>query len=380
MMTDQTALTVFVVDDDPSARLVALFQLEGLDAQVHEFADGDSCLAALDEAPDIVILDIEMPGMDGIAVCRAIRETSGSHPQIIFASSHDDLETRLTAYDAGGNDYVVKPYAPEELARKIEVARRLLEDRRAAAGQAQYAQQAAFAAMSSMGEMGVTQEFLRASFGCQTPDDLGRALCQALEQYGVPGLVALRDGAESHCYSGHGACSELEVAILNHTRNLERIFQFRDRLAINYPRVTLLIPNLPLADPDRVGRLRDHLAVLAEGAEARFEAMSNEVRRVAQARTVIDAVAELTRTLEEIERNQESQRVQTLNIANEQLEAMTRAFVHLGLTEGQEESLVALAQEGIDKIAHLQDFSIALSQRLGQVTARLKTVATASDA
>ncbi|MFA6443213.1 MAG: response regulator, partial [Sterolibacterium sp.] len=152
----EPAPKIFIVDDDPSARMVATFQMEGSDARIREFGDGDSCLAALDEGPDIVILDIEMPGTDGIAVCRGIRAAGLAETQIIFVSSHNDLETRLTAYDAGGNDYIIKPYDPEELARKIDVAKRAMEATRSGAMQARMAQQAAFAAMSSMGETGVT--------------------------------------------------------------------------------------------------------------------------------------------------------------------------------------------------------------------------------
>ena len=372
MATTEGTMKVFVVDDDPSARMIAQFQIEHLDVDVREFADGDSCLAAIGEAPDIVILDVEMPGIDGIAVCRAIRADGNEGAQIIFASSHDDLETRLAAYDAGGNDYIVKPYAQEELARKIGIASRALQGARESKGQAQFAQQAAFTAMSSMAEMGVTQDFLRASFNCRTPDELGRAICAALEQYGLQGLVELRNGADSHCYSGHGKCTALESSLLGHARGLERIFQFHNRLAINYPHTTLLIPNLPLGDPDRVGRLRDHLAVLAEGAEARFIAMGSESQRLALAREIIAAVADLTGTLEEIERQQESHRTQVLLIANEQLESLTRSFVHLGLSQGQEEALAALIQHGIDRISNLQDYSIAMGQRLQEVTTRLK--------
>lgn len=372
-MADQ-AMKVFVVDDDPSARMVALFQMERLDVVVQEFGDGESCLAALGNEPDIVVLDVEMPGMTGIEVCRAIRDGGNSGAQIIFVSGHDDLETRLAAYDAGGNDYLVKPYAPEELARKIELAIRVVENARAASGQAQFAQQAAFSAMSSMAEMGVTQDFLRASFSCRSAEELGRAICGALEQYGLQGLTELRDGADSHCFSSRGACTELEISLLGHARGLERIFQFSNRMAINYPHVTVLIPNLPTDDPDRVGRLRDHLAVLAEGAEARFLAMCGEQRQRAQAEMVLAAVAELKATLEEIERTQEDHRVQTLVVANDQIEALTQAFVHLGLSETQEETIVALTQQGIDRLAHLQDYSISLSQRLQAVTARLKGV------
>lgn len=376
-MSEQ-AMKVFVVDDDPSARMITRFQMEEMEFGVSEFGDGAACLAALGEAPDIVVLDVEMPGMDGIAVCKAIRDEGNAGAQIIFVSARDDLETRLAAYDAGGNDYIVKPFAPEELARKLALASRVVQDARASNGQAQFAQKTAFTAMSSMAEMGVTQDFLRSSFNCQTPEELGRALCVAMEQYGLQGLAEVRDETRSHCFSSRGACTALEVSLLGHARGLERIFQFRDRMAINYPHVSLLVSNLPLDDADRIGRLRDHMAVLAEGAEARFVGMQSEARRLAQAQEVIAVVAELTATLEEIEQHQQGHRVQILDIANDQLEALTRSFVHLGLSQRQEEDLVALSQQGIDRISRLQDVSNTTSRRLRDVTARLKKIATAS--
>ena len=375
MTVTESLMKIFVVDDDPAARLLAKSEIVDLQADVREFADGESCLAAIAEAPDILVLDVEMPGADGIAVCRAIRDNGNAGAQIIFASVHDDLETRLAAYDAGGNDYIVKPYAPSELARKIRVASRVVESARAAGGQAQIAQKAAFTAMSSMAEMGVTQDFFRLSFGCQTADELGRAICRALEQYGLEVLVELRDETMNHCFSSRGPCSALEISLLGHARALERIFQFRDRLAINYSHTTLLVHNLPLGNPDLVGRLRDHLVVLTEGAEARFSAMANEARRLAQAAEVISAVADLTATLEEIEGHQEDHRIQMLVIANEQLTSLTRSFVHLGLSEMQEEALAALTQAGINEISHSQDFSIAVSRRLREVATRLRAVA-----
>jgi CheY-like chemotaxis protein len=370
-MTDQT-FRVFVVDDDAATRMMVAYQLQGTGLDVREFGGGQACLDACGDAPDIVLLDVEMPGMDGIAVCRALREAGHVEAQIVFVSSHDDLDTRLKAYDAGGNDYIVKPFHTEELLRKVEVAKGAIQARRAASGQAQYAQSAAFTAMTSMGEMGVVLEFLRASFACRDADELGAALCRALEQYGLQGMAELRDDGHGHCYSSRGRCTALETAILGHARGMERIFQFRDRMAINYPHATLLIPNLPLDDPDRIGRLRDHLAVLAEGAEARFVAMLGENRRLAQAQSILGAVNELTRTLDEIEQHQARHRAQVLQIAHEQLENLTRAFVHLGLTEVQEESLVTMTQEGIDRIAGLQDVGLAIGQRLREVTARLK--------
>ncbi|MBV5333424.1 response regulator, partial [bacterium] len=78
--------------------------------------------------------------------------------------------------------------------------------------------------------------------------------------------MQLRVQGHSHSYSSQGKCSPLETSILDHAKGMERIFQFHDRLAINYPGITLLALALPLENPDQVGRLRDHLATLAEGA------------------------------------------------------------------------------------------------------------------
>lgn len=375
-MSDRT-LKVFVVDDDPAARMIIAFPFRNFHAEIAEFADGDACLDAMDDAPDIVVLDINMPGTDGLAVCRGIRAAGHGDTQVIFVSAYDDLETRLAAYDAGGDDYVVKPFAPEELGRKIAVAQRAAQARQEVSEQVCLARQVAFSAMSSMGEMGVLLEFLRSSFVCQMVDELGIVLCSALEQYGLRGIIELRDAGGHHCYSVQGSCTALETSILGNVRGMERIFQFRDRLVINYPMTTLLISNLPLDDEERMGRLRDHLAVLVEGAEARFVTMLNEERRIAQAAGLIGAAAELTDTMSDIDRHQESQRVEVLAAANDHMLALTRAFVHLGLTERQEESLARLAQEAIDRIVRIQDSGLATSRRLKEVTAHLKAVAVA---
>jgi len=99
---------IFVVDDDALLRLVITDQLQGHGYQLHEFANGEECLAAMDLAPNLILLDIEMPGLSGIEVCRQIRADGNDDVQVMFVSAHDDLEILLTAFDAGGNDFIPK--------------------------------------------------------------------------------------------------------------------------------------------------------------------------------------------------------------------------------------------------------------------------------
>jgi CheY-like chemotaxis protein len=378
MLMTTTPLKIFVVDDDPTARMSTVFLLDDPAYEVTELENGEACLDAMSKEPDILLLDVEMSGTDGIAVCRALREAGNDRAQVIFISSHDDLHTRLAAFDAGGDDYMVKPYVPEELARKLKVAERALDSRRGLTDQASNARQVAFTAMSAMGEMGAVLEFLRASFACQDPAGLAQAVFLALGQYGLNGLLELKTGSEAHCFSSaRQRCSPLEASILSHARGMERVFQFHDRLAVNYPHVTLLVPNMPLDDAERAGRLRDNLVILAEGTEARLIALEGERQRLAQGEGIRSAVSELTRVLEEIERRQADNRVRALEGANGYLQDLEAAFVHLGLTGNQEDTLLAMARQAMDQVSRLQDDGKYLGERLRETTGQLRKLAEA---
>lgn len=365
-------MKIFVVDDDAVARMIVMDQLGALEHEVCEFGGAAALLAAMDEAPDLILLDIEMPGMDGIAACRALRQDGHEKAQVIFVSSHDDQNIRLAAYEAGGSDFIVKPYFARELSEKVRVAEQWQARHREVAQQAQFAQSTAFTAMSSLGEMGVVLQFLRDSFAAADAGQLARHLLDALRQYGLNGLLALRLASGRQYFSGRGECTPLEVSIIEHAAGMDRIFQFRDRMAINYPDVTLIVLDLPHDDQERAGRLRDHLAILAEGADARLKALESERQRIAQAAGIVQAVNEFTQTLAEIEASQAKVRLRASEIDAAYLEDLVKTFVHLGLTEGQEAALAEMAERTHAALNVLHEDDYLLGKRLRAVTDRLR--------
>ena len=116
--------TILVVDDDPHIRQLLVFALEKAGLNAAEAPDGETALAMAEAiAPDLVVLDINMPRMDGLEVCRRLR-ARGDTP-ILFLSSRDDEIDRVLGIELGADDYVVKPFSPREVtARVMAILRR----------------------------------------------------------------------------------------------------------------------------------------------------------------------------------------------------------------------------------------------------------------
>lgn len=119
---------ILVVDDEPQIRRTLRATLVPHGYTVAEAASGEEALPALrDAAPDLVLLDLNMPGMGGMAACRAIREASDA--AIIALTVRDAECDKVAMLDAGADDYVVKPFStPELLARIRAVLRRVPDD------------------------------------------------------------------------------------------------------------------------------------------------------------------------------------------------------------------------------------------------------------
>ena len=110
---------VLVVDDDPHIRQRLVFALEKAGLSAREAEDGEAALTAVAEAqPDLVVLDINMPKLDGLEVCRRLR-AKGDLP-ILFLSSRDDEIDRVLGIELGGDDYVVKPFSPREVVARVQ--------------------------------------------------------------------------------------------------------------------------------------------------------------------------------------------------------------------------------------------------------------------
>jgi len=114
---------ILVVDDARQIRRVLRAALSAENYEVHDARDGEEALSALgDQRFDLVLLDMNMPGMGGLETCRAIRR--GSEAAIIMLTVRDSEQDKVAALDAGADDYVTKPFSTQELLARIRAALR----------------------------------------------------------------------------------------------------------------------------------------------------------------------------------------------------------------------------------------------------------------
>ncbi len=354
------------VDDDAMMRDMAEDMLGG-SFQVLAAESGEACLAMLQNTHvDLILLDVEMPGMDGYETCRRIKENSDlADIPVLFLSGHDRIEDRLRGYEAGGEDYIVKPFDPVELEAKLRNLLRLRRERDQQKEMASYATNTAMTAMTSMGEMGALIETMKHFNACNTLATLADACLGGLALYGLHGAVQVRTSAETLTRDEAGVASPLVVSVINHMTAMERISCFKSRMCITYEHLSLLINNMPEEDPDRYGRLRDHLAMMADGANVRVQAimLGNALNQV---------VEKLTGTLAKIDEAQRQSRV-AINMGfiafNDEVD---RAYISLGLTDAQEQFMSQIIRAGIDKILNAESASLDVQDKLSSLIKELK--------
>jgi two-component system OmpR family response regulator len=130
---------ILVVDDDPGIRDVVCFALQKAGYATTTAADGEQALKRFAaDPPALVVLDILMPELDGVEVCRRLRaDPRGRATPIVFLSSKDDEVDRIVGLEVGGDDYVSKPFSPRELVARVRAILRRSSAQGAAADAAE---------------------------------------------------------------------------------------------------------------------------------------------------------------------------------------------------------------------------------------------------
>ena len=206
---------ILVVDDDPHIRRILCFALQKAGLGVIEAEDGQQALQRFDaEQPDLVVLDILMPEMDGTDVCRQLRRRSST--PIVFLSSKDEELDRIVGLEMGGDDYVTKPFSPRELVARVRAVLRRT------AASAEQATRTAIPRMLQHGRVRLELDAFKAYWGRQevelTATEFG--ILRTLMNH--PGKVFTRDNLMDGAYELRKIVSDRTID--SHVRRIRSKF------------------------------------------------------------------------------------------------------------------------------------------------------------
>jgi CheY-like chemotaxis protein len=372
---------VLIVDDDPMVAGMLGVSLAAAGYEIIEAYSGEEALEVLAELalsnaaalPDMVFLDIEMGmGIDGYETCRRLRDGAATKLlPVIFLSGHDQLNDRLHAYDAGGSDFMAKPFIPLEVLRKTRLA--IVHKRRQEALEAEnrtvFSQ--AQSAIAVLDDAGITLKFCRGALGCRTPRAMAALIIETMGLFGIECHAQLRMSDETLSLTPQGPATPLEASVIEMSRSMGRIFSFKNRLIVNYDSVSLLVTNMPTADDGLCGRIRDEAAMIAEAAElaiGNINLRTDAVRRAEELRLLSVATHKAILALRSDYR--------TLQVATRlEFESMTDSiegmYVHLGLSNHQEFTISDTVRGAVDRVLTLFEGSSEIDRNFAGIVADL---------
>lgn len=341
---------VLIIDDSPDS---IHFLMESLkqDYAIIPATSGEKGLelAEKEPQPEVILLDVEMPEMDGYEVCRRLKDNPATQNiDVIFVSSHNSTDEKLLGYEAGGSDYVIKPIDPVELTRKVAVSIANKQKRAELQDEKDNIMSGFMEVLTSSGEQGVIIEFLRKSFTIDSIDELTRMLVESVSEYQLDSTVQIRAMGQKSHKSSIEPISPLEEELLSRLQDQGKILEHGKRMFINHGAVSLFIKALP-DDETAIGRLRDNLVLLVEGANAKVNQIEmyykDNTRRQGMQKLMDESQGEL---LELIEYQKEHLHT-TISILDTLLQDLEESFLAWGLSEEQEQSLIGIVEGGINK-------------------------------
>lgn len=370
---------IYVVDDQKSICML-LEAMLSVAYTVESFLSAEDCLQqCLEGWPALFLLDVNLPGIDGYQLCRRIRAMPGGEGfPVLFISSCDSLDDVLAGYDAGADDYVLKPFEQIGLQRKVERMLRHYREKQHLHDQARSTDELVNLLQASLDENALLIRFLRSLAECESERAVIDAALRVMADAGLEGAVQIRMRGKVETFSDTGENSPLAVAIIGHVSGLERIFEFKRCSVYNFPHISILINNMPVDDVDSCGRIRDSYAIIAESADARLAAIQAAADKAAIHHGIRDLIDDLESAVKRYTRCHDEARYHgTLHTAK-LVDSLLAVLAHLGLSVQQEEQILDMVRSQSDKLVELYDFTHHTSadfSRLGEKLAQVLAVA-----
>lgn len=372
---------VLVVDDEPF-NLEIMQEILEEDYEVSYVKSGAECMEIVGALmPDVVLLDVNMPGMSGYEVCQQIKENPKTTDiPVTFVSALDTLAERLAGYEVGGDDYICKPFEASELLSKVTIAVKYKKEKESLKTEAERAMQKAKSAIRGTDDSGAMVDFLRASLKCDNIEKLADLTLYTIGTLGLRSSVQIRNGNDIIHKSSDGSVNQLERTVVKKMSKEDRVVDLGIRTVFNQDHVSVLVKNMSFDNSGQRESVRNKISLIVEALELRvmgFAQPASNVSSVSQGMKGVEynaKIKKLTDMVDEIEKTISDISPQYLKIFANLSFNLESAFSSLALTEEQEQAVMRVVDDAVSEAHAIQVASENVSEQASELITSLSNL------
>ena len=371
-----SAVDILAVDDDKISQKMIRRALESAGYSPRPAFSGEEGIEeALRSTPDIILLDVEMPGLSGYEVCDQLRQQEPTKKTpIVFLSSHSSLRERMQGYEVGADDYLVKPFEPENLTARIGVLLRYREQNKELEAQYALAKETALLAMAGTSEIGMALGFLERSHSLLTREELADALFDLTRRLDLSCCILMETDHEEYWYSSDGSIKPLEKELITMSDRTQRFVDFGARTIVNYQHLSLLVRNMPLDDMQRYGRTKDLLPLLLSAVNTKAGTIRTEQALIDQSKDLLKSFGQIRTSFYYLVKNLLANQQQSNQLLRQMLQDLNYDLLRMGLEDDQEAYVLNRIDTAIEDAIERIDASDALRETFSVLLPNMRDV------
>jgi len=367
---------ILVVDDEPFNREIMTEFLCDEFSLVEIAVSGEECLNICRKAlPDIILLDVNMPGLDGYQTCLKLKDIDDENQtSVIFVSAHGQAEDRIEGYKAGAVDYLVKPFEPEELLQKINRTLAYQDDVSDLRSSVASSNKVAFSAMTVSSELGEIIRIMEEMFLVTSYKELSAKYFEWSQSMELSSCIRIKTDNFELCLANNVSSTPIERELMELLASKERIFSFDSRTQFNAASVQILVKNMPKDDEVKYGRLIDTLPVILTGIDKCITRIYELNLKEQQQKHIQETIAEIRSISNHTSRTFEEMQKDILTVFNEFQSSLDWEIPRMGLEDDQEKLIMKLAEDCLGKSHKATDIGCGIKADLDKIILLLQDI------
>lgn len=362
---------ILLVDDDTDILGVYTILLSSHGYNLVSAQNGQEALSLLNEDIDnfaLVITDVSMPVMDGYQLCEEIKSNEQTKDiPVVFVSANTELEEIMKGYAKGGFDYITKPIQEDVIVQKINHIFNSHIELKTLNTRLNESNAITKDAITFSSELGLVIEFYKTIMQAHNYETIASSVFEVNNALFLSSSLQIYAPNKIYNFSSQGTVLPLELNVMELSRNKGRLYEFGKKMIVNYRNFSLLIKNMPIDNEEKCGHIRDILAMLGNGLEAKVEQLNNDL--LMQKRE--EVIKSIHASLENIEHLFNALQKENINAIEDLSDELNDSLLALGLMEYQEDMLNNIAKHCLSKTNEAFYKGISIKQSLENIQTQL---------